>query len=40
MLAQKRAATSRPSYSNGIGGIETNTSSVSSSSSASRSAAS
>ena len=28
MLAQKRATTSRPSYSNGIGGIDMKTSSV------------
>ena len=39
-LAQKSATTSRPSYSNGIGGIDMNTSSVSSATTASRSAAS
>src|SRR5260370_16167920 len=38
MLAQKRATRSRPSYSNGIGGIEMKTSSVRSATSASRSA--
>src|SRR5260370_8495390 len=38
MLAQKRAMRSRPSYSNGIGGIEMKTSSVRSATSASRSA--
>ena len=38
MLAQKRATTSRPSYSNGIGGIDMKTSSVSRATSASRSA--
>ena len=38
MLAQKRATTSRPLYSNGIGGIATNTSSVRRATSASRSA--
>ena len=38
MLAQKRATTSRPSYSKGIGGIEMKTSSVSRATSASRSA--
>ena len=37
-MAQKRATTSRPSYSKGIGGIETKTSSVSRATSASRSA--
>jgi hypothetical protein len=38
MLAQKRATTSRPSYSKGIGGIELTTSSVRRATSASRSA--
>src|SRR5690349_24253404 len=38
MLAQKRVTASRPTYSNGIGGIDVNTSSVSSATSASRSA--
>ncbi len=38
MLAQKRATTSRPSYSNGIGGIEVKTSSVIRATSALRSA--
>jgi len=38
MLAQKRATTSRPSYSKGIGGIEMKTSSVRRATSASRSA--
>ena len=38
--AQNRPTTSRPSYSNGIGGIDMNTSSVSRATSASRSAAS
>src|SRR5260370_22344704 len=37
-LAQKRATTSRPSYSKSIGGIETNTSLVRKATSASRSA--
>jgi hypothetical protein len=37
-VAQNRATTSRPSYSNGIGGIETKTSPVSRSTSVSRSA--
>ena len=37
MLAKKRATTSRPSYSRGIGGIEMKTSSVSRATSASRS---
>src|SRR5258707_8840484 len=38
MLAQKRATTSRPSYSKGIGGIEMKTSSVRRATTASRSA--
>ena len=38
MLVQKRATTSRPSYSKGIGGIEMKTSSVRRATSASRSA--
>jgi hypothetical protein len=38
MLAQKRATTSRPSYSKGIGGIDMKTSSVRRATSASRSA--